>query len=509
MKIGIKLICAGIILCGSISASAQQLDPLQKALLNTYEQLLQENPKDFQTYFERGSMYYSMGLYDKAMNDLIKAVQYTPKKETQYLAQVLSTLSDVNNEVGNYTKALQVIDEALQIQPNSYVNLYKKGNILLSLNLPDDALAVFRSMQSLKSRSQEAYFGMAKAMILKENYSEVEDLIKEIEKADPSNFNTFCRIGDLYCDMGKDEEATANYLSAFALTDSSSRPLSSLRRMAQRNYPAFNGALQYALSRTQNKLPLYLVGGNLALSTGNYSYARDLLIDLSQLPQGNDAYVYAMLAETELGMNRLDEAYKNINKSIEMQPEANAYSVKSKIETAQGNYSAAIISAQKALQLRPSDLNALLAKASAEIAAGNGKSAKTTLNEAVITYPDNALPLLLRGYVNDVMLKDKQSAKIDYTRASDLDCSEFPQAAYVAIAKASNGKMIDAEDIVQRALKNGGSKDDYFYAALYYSQTGNVEKGKEMLQRAKTLGYQDLYQLEKNNIGNINITKLR
>ena len=54
----------------------------------------------------------------------------------------------------------------LRCHPKTMHCFTKKGNVALYLNRPEDAYESFAAMQRLKSRSQEAFFGMARADIM-------------------------------------------------------------------------------------------------------------------------------------------------------------------------------------------------------------------------------------------------------------------------------------------------------------------------------------------------------
>ena len=64
---------------------------------------------------------------------------------------------------------------------------------------------------------------------------------------------------------------------------------------------------------------------------------------------------------------------------------------------------------------------------------------------------------------------------------------------------------------MKRALrdKENKTKDDYFLAAIYYAQTGDLSKGKEMVERAIASGYQNVYELYSDKTANLNIAPLR
>jgi len=490
---------------------AQQIDPITQAMINGLSDVLKENPDDYYTLYDRAAQYYRLSMYDQALNDLQHALRVTPGKDADMLASELTLLTDVNTELKDYEKALECIDKALEIQ-STYPNIYKKGNILLHLNRPEEAYKTFSSLQQLKSRSQEAYFGMAKAKIMLGDSEEAKRLLNEAQEADPTNYITYCRVGDLYSDLGEDENAAANYLSAFSLTSESTRPLQSLVNLASRNYQAFANSIDYALSRTNNKLPLYFLKGNIAYNSGNYTQAREALGALLEMPEGREGFVYARLAEACRDLNLLSEAQTAIDLALIQDQKPENYIIKSSIELAIGNSGAALMAARKATSLDAFNTDAMVAEALANITFGDAKAALTLLNEAVMTDPTALYPLMVRAWLQSDILKDEKSAVADYTRAASLDAEDFPDVTYKALGRFKSGKILDADVLVEKALKDKGDnadKDDYFWTAVYYAQTGNLTKSKEMIDRAKSLGYQNEYRLKTDSQTNLTIAPVR
>lgn len=158
--------------------AAQKIDPITQAVLNGYTEFLKDNPKDFETLFDRGAQYYQLGLYDQALDDLTQALEYTPQKNTDMRQRELTLISSIAASMDNYELALKAVQDALEISPQDYGNIYRKGLVLLNLKRPEEAYRAFSSLQSLKSRSQDAYYGMAKACIQQGNISEAETLMK-------------------------------------------------------------------------------------------------------------------------------------------------------------------------------------------------------------------------------------------------------------------------------------------------------------------------------------------
>lgn len=503
----LSLLC--LALAASLGMAAQQINPITKAMLDGYEEILKENPNDYQTLYERAAQLYRLSLYDKAMTDLDKALQCTPAKEKVYRVQELSLMADILIEKKEYDSALKTVNEALELSPDNYANIYKKGNICLLLNKPEEAYRAFSSMQRLKTRSQEAYFGMAQACIMMGRTSEAEDLLKEAENADSSSYLTYCRVGDLYQEMGQNENAASNYLIGFSMSTDNSRPLNSLVELGKKDYKAVAAALNYAIDRSTNRVPLLFLKGSIAQVAGYYNDAEDAFTQLAALPQGNDASVYTALAETQFALNSLEKASANIDKAISLSPSTEEYILKSYILIGRDMPASAVTEASKAVASDTDNTNALIAKAYALTADKKGDEALATLNELVMIAPDNIPALLLRAYVNNILLNNGKSAVSDFNRIIAENPESFKDKVAKSIAMAKVGKKLDADAYMTETMATATTPEDTYYAAVYYAQTDNLEKGAELLKKAIYDGYGNKYNIEKDNTPLFNVSPLR
>lgn len=107
-------------------AAAQQINPITKAVLDGYDLTLKENPKDYETLYQRAAQYYNLSMYDNALTDIAKAIDCTPEKDSEMRQREFSLMADIDIELKEYSKALAAIEKALEINPDSYGDLYKK-----------------------------------------------------------------------------------------------------------------------------------------------------------------------------------------------------------------------------------------------------------------------------------------------------------------------------------------------------------------------------------------------
>lgn len=510
MKIKSIIIALGLFI--GFGVSAQQIDPLTKAMLNGYKKILDENPKDYETLYQRATQYYKLSMYDNALVDIMKALDFTPAKEKSLRIDEFSMLGDIYIQTKDYDKALQAVDNALALTPSDYALLYKKGNICLYLNNPEEAYNSFQAMQRLKSRSQEAFFGMAKADIMMGKTEDARELIKEAEKADPSGWLTFSRIGDLYADMNEDENAAANYLSAFSLSDNdASRPLQSLIKLAGKNYPAVEAAMQYAISRSSNPDALYFLQANIAFNSGCYKEAYNGFTKLLESKEGQIGSVYAKMALTCLALNKLTEAQTNADMAVIKENSVSTLVTKAKVNNSCGNAPVALMAASKALRIDANSSEAAIESALANLQLDDNKAVLQSLNEVALSSPDDIYALMVRAYVNFDILNDAKEAIHQYSRISEMEEDSFPGISFKAMAKSFAGKKLDADEIMRKALsdKKDLTKDDYYWVSVYYAQTGNLTEAKRMINKALALGYQNLYNLYSNKTANLNIAPIR
>lgn len=494
------LIPAIALTLGCASAAAQTISPIARAMLEGYTELLKEDPKDYTTLYERGAQYFALSMYDNALSDIVKAIEYTPVKEQQMLVQEYSLLADICIELKQYPQALKAVEQALAINPDNYTNLYKKGNICLYLKQPQEAYRAFSSMQRLRSRSQEAYFGMAKANAMMGKTAEAEELMKEAEAADPSNYITYCRLGDLCMDLNDHDKAAVNYLAAFGLADDTSRPVASLYLLAERDYAPVANAIDYAISKTAKPTPLYFLKGNLGYAAGAYASAYDAFKSLLDMPDGRETSVYSQMARTCLALDRLAEADANVGIALSNDATADLLALRSNINLAQGNAPVAVENASKALRMDADNLEALIALAEALIATGEDKEALTYLNQAVMLDPSDTRALMLRAWVQKNRLKDDRAANNDYHRVATSPAAKPLAIMHKALAQSLSGKQMDAEATMKDALADNPTKEMLYYASIYYDSTGRPDQANAMRERAIAAGYQHELNLRTKSV---------
>ncbi|MDE6243196.1 MAG: tetratricopeptide repeat protein [Muribaculaceae bacterium] len=477
----------------ALAVNAQSINPLTQAMLDGYETLLAENPKDYRTLYERASQYYRLSRYDLALNDIKKAIEFTPAKDKDQLSSVYGLCADIYTQMQDYSAALDAVNNALVQTPNSYPLLYMKGNICLYLNDLKAAAGCFQAMRRMNPRSQEAVIGNAIVAVRERNFGQASELLKDAERLDPSNYLTYCRIGDIHREMGMHRQAASDYISAFSLNYSSERPMSSMLSLAKENYGATVEAVDYALTQTSNTVPLNFLKANIALNAGKYAEAyeayQQLLIDEAQT-----AILAPSVAKVCLGMGNIQEADKYANMALQRNNNAANNLTKAQIEESAGNIASALIYAENSLRANGDSPDAIMEVASLQTASGNFEDALRTLANALLLDPSNTNYLLLRGYIQSKCQNNAAAGNIDFQRAINASLGDDSGVAAKAIAQALSGLKLDAQStIAPLESKAEINPETAILVAQYYKLAGNASKAAEYKAKAKAQGYEDEY----------------
>lgn len=497
-----------LLLAPASALQAQKpVNPMTQAMLDAYETLLKENPSDWLTLYERAMQYYMLDRYDEALNDVNKSIAATPQKEKEQLGAAHTLAANIYVQLKDYTKAYAEIEAALQLTPNDYSTLYDRGTICLYLENPQEACVSFRAMQRLNPRSQEALFGLAKAAIMSGESGEARTYMEQAAKLDPTNFITYCRLGDLYADLDENQEAAANYLSAFSLNSRDNRALTSLLNLSKKDYYAVAEALDFAMSKTSNVVPLLFLKGNMAKENGHVTDAYAAYTQLLQRPEGVSASAFATMAEICRANNSMTEALGYAQRALAAATTPANIFLKASICYDLGDYEETVTLTNNLLEKEPHNVDAMILQAEGWLALQNSDKAAELLENAMLTEPSDFRAYLLRGYICG---EDAVAAATYYRRASALDAKTPEETVYKAICQRLVGKDLDALNTIKPISdKAADNAESAYLMTLYYSSTGDMAKGSEMLSLTRKLGFENRYLLDAYAVPMLSILPVR
>ncbi|GFI61821.1 hypothetical protein IMSAG049_00990 [Clostridiales bacterium] len=117
--------------------------------MNTYNDMLRENFKDYEVLYRRANQYYHHQEYLKALDDLDSAVKYAPVTDTEMLFPIYALRSATYWQMKRYTLSLQEINKALEIDPSNYAAVNMRADIEVELGNYTAAKEDYTKLQSL------------------------------------------------------------------------------------------------------------------------------------------------------------------------------------------------------------------------------------------------------------------------------------------------------------------------------------------------------------------------
>jgi Flp pilus assembly protein TadD, contains TPR repeats len=118
------------------TACYQMGDEMQT--LDTCTKIIELDDNDGMAYYNRGSIYSNIGLYEKALSDLNKTIELLPNYASAYNNRGL-----VHEKMEHYNEAINDFTQAIHLE-ESPVAYYNRGNTNYELHKYSDALSDYR-----------------------------------------------------------------------------------------------------------------------------------------------------------------------------------------------------------------------------------------------------------------------------------------------------------------------------------------------------------------------------
>ncbi len=484
------------------------------ALMNAYTRLLDEDPRDPETLFRRASLYYKEDDYVRALDDLNNALKYYDvKEEADQRVQAMRMRADVLMAMGKYDQALEDINFLLSENPQNFPLLYERGTALYETGRYPEAEADFNTMLRINPRSQEAMLALARVAVKRNNLGLANDYADRAVGLTPGNSSIYMRRAGVRTLMGNRQGAVEDYIQAISIdSENTPRALGELVAISRVDYPVVMAGLSGAISKAPRNGMFYFIRAMIAQGHANYPAAirdYDLIIN-----ENLDSYpgLNAALAECYYSLGKYDTALLNADFAISAtEDNAYYYVLKSNILRAKGDSEGALEAAVKALDKQPEMVDALVAKALAQVRLGMAADASVALSEAEMTDAASPRISILRGWVLGDYRKQKANAERAYDRVLDMDIDHDNVRSLRGFAMLALDRLPQARQWMERVLAESNDYDGEvnYYGACFYSQCGETDKAFECMENALAKGYANYHDWTLADEANLNCAPLR
>lgn len=488
-------------------------DPMTIALMNVYDQLLDEDPHDPETLFRRGSEYYNISDYVRALDDVNNALKYMDPADTDFRQQALVLRAKVLMMQKKYDRAVEDLNEVLTNDPTDYLSYFQRANAYYNLDRLAESKRDFQMLRQINPRSQEALFGLARIAVKENNLGVASELCDMAVAITPANSDVYLHRAAVRSEMGNYQGAVDDYIYALSTDTESTLPaLRSLVQLSRKQYPVVISGLTEAIRKAPRNGLFYYIRGMIAQGHCNYLAAiadYDIIIN-NKL----DSYagINGSLAECYYYLGRYDVALLNIDYAIGGTDQNSYYYMfKSRIERAMGNPEEAVKAANAALVTDAEFSDALIAKALAQLDLDESADASVTLSEVAMNEPENALAFLLRGWVLATYRNQPKPANQAWERILDMDYDFDDVRSLKGFALLYLDRKDEAEAWMKRVLDTADDFDGEinYYAACLYSNMGMLDRAFRHAEASLEKGYANYHAWTKASDANINCAPLR
>lgn len=494
----------------SVTAKDKEIT-MNQAVMQVYNKLLQQDPKDYQTYFYRANEYYKHNLYSQALEDINSAISYTPESNKDLLLQEYSLRANIYLILNKNEDALSDITKAYALSPNDYVTCYQKANIELETENYPQAIQSFKKLQRLNPRSTEALVGLARVAVKQSNIGLANDYINQAVEFDKTNSNIYVKRASIRKDINNNSGAVEDLLVAIGLDNNNSTAYKKLNEIANSDYSAVIAGISNVISQVPDKGMYYYIRAYIAMDHYHFvSALADYKFILKQNFYNYDG-IYRSIAVCYLNMGKYEDALQEIDHAIAMtDSNTKSYQVKAQILLALGKNGEALSILENLIDKNYQNEDVYTLKGIALMNEGKYIDASSSFGEASIHTPSSPQPYLLRAYTLEKYLSSEEPAQKFYTRALNADTDSTSIYSLRCFALYKTGEKEKADEWLNNILSgndNDGSVN--YYAACYYALTGNTEKALQCVQTSLSKGFGSYYLWNDYSVGDVNVAPLR
>lgn len=510
----VKIIIVIVLSCYSLMAAAQKgfENPITKAMMRVYEQQLEEDPRDYETYFKRAIEYYNHNQYARALSDINNALKYMPVEEVDMKFQSLNMRAGIYEATGQYDKALADLNDAYLIDPNSFEVIYRKANAEYMLKDYDAAKNDYQRMLGINNRSYEALFGLSRIAVIEKNLGLANEYADNAVALAPAEADVYIRRASVRKMMGNNTGAVDDLILALSTGDKMTKSLYELVDMSNVDYNAVITGLSSAIRQAPKVGMYYYIRGIIASAHFNYVAALADFMKIINENLYNYHGIYKEIANCQYALGSFDEAIYNINYAINATNDnCEYYVMKAKILRALGRSAEALDCCNTAIEKDPNHTQAIVQKGLCLCDLCDYDQAVVLFGEATLNEATNPYYYLLRAELLNKKLNQPDDAKVIYERVVDMEFDNTNVKSFKGFALLALDRYDEAMAWMENILNTSPDNDGLvnYYGACFYAQAGDSDKAFECMKTSLQKGYANYCQWTLDSDVDINVAPIR
>ena len=166
-------------------------------------------------YIESGNDLMQAGKYPEARNAFATALAIPPEN-AGVKASALVGLSDCLSHAGDNKGAIEYLRQAVALDPKNERNLRTMGTVYRDLEQYDEAIEAFEKAIAI-APTVASYDLLGDCYRVKKKYDLAEESLRDALRLDPTEYNVYVTLANVYFDNGKYDLALENLQKAIAL----------------------------------------------------------------------------------------------------------------------------------------------------------------------------------------------------------------------------------------------------------------------------------------------------
>lgn len=382
-------------------------------------------------YLQRGLARIEEGLFDLALTDLDKALDYD---KPNGLA-ILICRGKAHFGLKNYAKALDDFNSAIKSDPKASLAFIGRAEAYLALGEDDKSLHDLEQALKLDPMQPHAYFLRAQVFKRKNMKDQaIEDLHKavELDKAylakdkelSVGRTDTGDNLAEIIKLNGKHSEMATKLIGRGLDLERAGDHLSAIKEFTE------------AILASPDSLEAYKWRAELYMSMSSFELARDDLSRAIEITPA-DARLHALRAKANLELGSCDESIKDYSRAIDLSAgaaPASLYEARGLVYSRHGDSEKAIADFSKAIAAEPTSSGAYLDRGLEHIVQKNYSAAIEDFTASIKNGKDTTVCYKFRGQAKHA-LGDKAGALEDLDKAAALYDKEHDLFGSKQVAK--------------------------------------------------------------------------